>query len=74
MPVQIPPQVPDLCTRIKNEYLEMPGLILTLPQAARLWDVDPLSCTCALDRLVGSGFLRRDGAAYLGADAWRRAA
>src|SRR5438874_29775 len=27
--------------RIRSEYIEMPGLVLTLPQAARLWGFGP---------------------------------
>jgi hypothetical protein len=46
----------------------MPGLSLTLPQAAHLWHVDPESCTSALDRLVSTGFLRRDHGAYMRTD------
>jgi hypothetical protein len=42
---------------VKGEYLEMPGLSLTLPQAMRLWHLDAASCRRVLDALVGSGFL-----------------
>jgi Fic family protein len=54
----------ELCTRITCEYLEMPGLALTLPQATHLWGVDAETCVRALDRLVASGFLRSSGGAY----------
>jgi hypothetical protein len=54
----------ELCTRITGEYLDVPGLALTLPQATHLWSVDAETCTCALDRLVASGFLRRTGGVY----------
>jgi len=36
----------------------MPGLRLTLPQAARLWGLDPPSCQTVIDVLVGAEFLR----------------
>ena len=46
-----------LCRRIRAEYLEMPGLTLTLPQAARLFSIDMTRCGRLLDALVASGFL-----------------
>lgn len=45
--------------RIKGEFLEMPGLRLTLPQAQRLWSLDRDLCRCLLDSLVDSRFLQR---------------
>jgi DNA-binding GntR family transcriptional regulator len=49
--------------RIRGEYLEMPGLRLTLEQAQRLCGVDRTLCQQVLDQLVGEGFLdvRPDG-------------
>ena len=49
---------------IRAEYWEMPGLKLTLPQAQRLWGLDPESCDTVLTDLVMTGFLARtlDGA------------
>ncbi len=46
--------------RILAEYREMPGLRLTLRQAARLWAMDAVHCQAILDALVASGSLRRD--------------
>lgn len=43
--------------RARAEYLEMPGLKLTLPQAARLWALDSGVCTAVLTALVESRFL-----------------
>ncbi len=63
-----------LCTRIVGEYLEMPGLNLTIPQACRLWNLDRDACTQMLDTLVATGFLRRSGDRYLRADGDLRAA
>lgn len=53
-----------LGARIQSEYLEMPGLRLTVAQAARLWSLDVVSAQAVLDALVASGFLwrTRDGA------------
>jgi hypothetical protein len=54
------PACPDhVLRRIKSEYLEMPGLSLTLAQAQRLWGLDRETCEEALTTLVGSGFLTR---------------
>jgi hypothetical protein len=63
-----------LCTRIIGEYLEMPGLNVTISQACRLWDIDRPRCARLLDTLLTSGFLRRSGEGYVRADAGRHAA
>jgi hypothetical protein len=47
----------SLLLRIKGEYLEMPGLALTLQQAQRLWALDRQTCEAALRKLVQTGFL-----------------
>lgn len=62
-----------LCTRIVGEYLEMPGLNLTLSQACRLWNLERPQCTHMLDTLLASGFLRKSGETYLRADSQRAA-
>jgi hypothetical protein len=46
-----------LVTRIRGEYLEMPGLRLTLEQAQRLCGVEPMLCKTVLDALVEAKFL-----------------
>jgi hypothetical protein len=52
--------------RIRGEYREMPGLKLTIPQAARLWHLDQPSIEQLLNVLVADGVLRRTTAgAYL---------
>jgi hypothetical protein len=53
-----------LSTRIRAEYLEMPGLRLTIPQAQRLCGGERASCKEALDRLVEQRFLYQDDGAY----------
>ena len=63
-----------LCTRIIGEFLEMPGLNVTIPQACRLWSIDRPQCVRILDALLASGFLRRSGDGYVRADTGRRAA
>lgn len=50
--------------RVQGEFLEMPGLRLTEPQARRLWGLDEASCAALLSALVDARFLckTRDGA------------
>jgi hypothetical protein len=54
----------DVVRRVQGEFLEMPGLRLTEPQARRLWGLDSASCTELLRALVDAKFLfqTRDGA------------
>lgn len=47
-----------LVSRIQSEFLEMPGLQLTLPQAARLWGLEPRACHDIIEALVACAFLR----------------
>lgn len=53
-----------LLDRIRSEYREMPGLRLTLEQAARLWSLPHAICERLFAELEQQGFLRRltDGA------------
>jgi len=46
---------------VRAEFREMPGLKLTLPQASRLFDIDPLQCEQVLTALVRAGQLATDG-------------
>ena len=50
---------------IRLEYDEMPGLSLTLEQAARFWHLDREACRLALDCLVRDGFLARGRSGYI---------
>jgi hypothetical protein len=43
--------------RIQTEYVEMPGLKLTLPQAGRLFGLPVHVCNDALTILLAGGFL-----------------
>ena len=47
-----------LVHRVRNEFIEMPGLQLTLPQAARLWGLDHEASRRVIDALVEGEFLR----------------
>jgi len=53
-----PSEVHSLAHRVRAEFIEMPGLSLTLPQASRLWGLEPRACRDVIDLLVGSAFLR----------------
>jgi hypothetical protein len=44
-------------TRVRGEYLEMPGMQLTVAQAARLWQLEAPKCEALLNLLVDEGFL-----------------
>ena len=55
-----------------TEFREMPGLRLTLTQAARLFDIEPFRCGCVLGSLVDSGSLAMDGDVFAAADRGRR--
>ena len=46
--------------RIRSEYIEMPGLVLTLPQAARLWGLGTQRAAELLTALLNAGFLACD--------------
>ena len=50
--------------RVRGEFLEMPGLRLTVAQARRLWNLDARLCETLLVTLVETRFLvrLRDGA------------
>ena len=48
-----------LLQRIRAEFVEMPGLQVTLRQAARLFHLDPVAADVALRILQEDGFLAR---------------
>jgi hypothetical protein len=50
--------IAGLIDLIRAEFVEMPGLELTLPQAARLWNLSLDDCRSVLDLLTSAGFLR----------------
>ena len=45
--------------RVRGEFLEMPGLTLTVAQAARLWSFDLTFCVAVLSALEETRFLVR---------------
>jgi hypothetical protein len=62
-----PKQIRDALTRIQADYLEMPGLKLTLHQGRRLWSMPLDLCEVALSLLVREGVLNQtpEGAFFL---------
>lgn len=49
----------QLVARVRAEFLEMPGLRLTVRQARRFWGLEERLCDTILLRLVEARFLRR---------------
>ena len=43
--------------RMRHEFLDMPGLVLTVPQTARLYDLSTSHARAMLDTLEHEGFL-----------------
>ena len=60
-----------LLHRVHGEYMEMPGLRLTLEQACRLWNADAATSLGVLNQLVDKQFLRLSGPHYVRAAAGR---
>jgi hypothetical protein len=44
--------------RVRAEFVEIPGLELTVPQATRLWGLGMDDCLFVIDALVDAGFLQ----------------
>jgi hypothetical protein len=68
MPQPSPSGVPaptlhaSIVRRIAAEFREMPGLVLTVPQASRFLGIDQAACERILVRLASQGVLRRSAA------------
>jgi hypothetical protein len=69
-----PAEDSTLHRRITGEFHEMPGLVLTLAQASRLFSLEPERCERVLNGLVEGGVLARDGNRFARADGGRRRA
>ena len=54
--------VDAVADRVRAEFVEMPGLSLTVRQASRLFGLDQDVCRLVVDRLVRSDFLRGSSA------------
>jgi hypothetical protein len=57
--VHAKPAVREAILRVEGEYREMPGLSLTLPQAARLCGLDQNTCERVLATLIERKVLKR---------------
>jgi hypothetical protein len=59
--------IQDVVRQVRGEYLEMPGLRLTVEQARRLWRLDESACDAVFSTLLDAHFLARtrDGAFVL---------
>jgi hypothetical protein len=64
----------ELQARILAEFNEMPGLTLTLRQAARLYNIEPVLCGRVLGALVAAGLLATDGKTFASSRDGRRSA
>jgi hypothetical protein len=53
------PAIREAILRVEGEYRDMPGLSVTLPQAARLWGLDQKTCERVLATLVDRRVLER---------------
>ena len=47
-----------IARRVRAEFEEMPGLMLTVEQASRLFGLDQSMCRAIVDHLVGASYLR----------------
>jgi hypothetical protein len=53
-----------LTERIKGEYVETPGLVITVDQAVRFWVLDAQTCARILAELRELGFLVESADGY----------
>ena len=54
----------SLVARVRGEYVEMPGLRVTVAQACRLWQLDTTMCEELLGHLVRDGFLSKTDSGF----------
>jgi len=52
-------ELTSILRRVRVEYDEMPGLVLTIPQAARLWRVEKSLVEHVMLSLVAADYLRQ---------------
>lgn len=58
-----------LLTKIRCEFQDHPGIVVTLPQAQSRWSLDKCQCIQVFETLLAEGFLQRIGDVYLWSDA-----
>ena len=54
-----------LLARIRREFKNHPGIVVTLPQAQSLWSLGKSHCTQVFEPLMAEGLLNRVGDVYL---------
>ena len=54
-------QMGDLVMRMQDDFLEIPGLTLTLEEAERRFGVDAVTCDAVLTTLAEANVLTRNG-------------
>ena len=54
-------RIQDLVIRVQGDFLEIPGLTLTLVDAERRFGVDPTTCDAVLGLLAEANVLTRNG-------------
>jgi len=60
-PINRPGEVDDaMLQKIRNEFVDLPGLRLTAQQAKRVWELDESNCRRLLATLVEKKFLRQN--------------
>jgi hypothetical protein len=65
------PNLGETLIRIQTEFVEMPELKVTLPQAQRLWALPRDVCEAALNALIETKFLvRTPDSVYLRRSWW----
>jgi hypothetical protein len=47
-----------IVTRVRSEFIEIPGLRLSVSQAMRLWGLNRDECQQVIDALVRASFLK----------------
>lgn len=62
-PIMVTVRLQSVVQHMRGEFLESPGLRLTLGQIQRLWRLDAEDCSAAVQKLLDARFLReeRDG-------------
>ena len=58
----------DVRVRVRSEFVDMPGLRLTITQAQRLFGLDDVTCEQVIEALVNAAFLHRRGNVIFRAD------
>jgi hypothetical protein len=58
-------ELTSIARRVRVEYEEMPGLVLTIPQAARLWHLEKSVVENVMASLVAAEYLRQSPSGFV---------